>query len=196
VLLSASEKAVVHVDEAQELDKEFQVALYLAIDKRKVLLNTKTSRGPQAIPLADFSLLLSTTDEYALLQPLRDRMKLVLRFTYYSEEELVAMLRHRSRTLGWDVRQEVLPQIAHRSRGTPRLALRLLQACRRVCRAEGESTITLAHLGRACLLASISTLPSSVNESDLWAQEKRMSRRLLPNQGMGVGSSASCDATR
>ena len=81
ILLSASDRAVVHFDEAHELDKEFQVALYLAIDKRKVLLTTRSSRGPQAIPLADFTLLLSTTDEYALLQPLRDRMKLVLRFT-------------------------------------------------------------------------------------------------------------------
>jgi hypothetical protein len=45
-------------------------------------------------------------------------------------------------------------------------------------------------------LASISTVPSSVNESDLWGQEKRIARRLSPNQGIGVGSSASCDATR
>jgi Holliday junction DNA helicase RuvB len=158
VLLSASEKAVVHIDECHELDREFQVALYLATDKRKVLLNTRSSQGPQAIPLADFTLLLSTTDEYALLQPLRDRMRLVLRFTYYSEAELVEVLRHRGRALGWGVDEAVLPQIARRSRGTPRLALRLLQACRRVCRAEGASKITSAHLDRACLLEQIDHL--------------------------------------
>ena len=152
VLLSATERAVVHIDECHELDKEFQVALYLAIDKRKVILTTRTSRGPQAIPLADFSLLLSTTDEYALLQPLRDRMKLALRFSYYSEAELVEVLRRRGRALGWRVDDEVPPRIARRSRGTPRLALRLLQACRRVCRADGDSTITAGHLGRACEL--------------------------------------------
>ncbi len=89
VLLSATTKSVVHFDECHELDKEFQTALYLAIDRKVVLLNTRTSRGPQAIPLADFTLLLSTTDEYALLQPLRDRMRLVLRFQFYSEYELV-----------------------------------------------------------------------------------------------------------
>jgi Holliday junction DNA helicase RuvB len=158
VLLSAADQAVVHVDEAQELAREFQVALYLATDKRKVLLNTRTSRGPQAIPLADFTLLLSTTDEYALLQPLRDRMKLVLRFRYYTDEELVEVLRRRCRSLGWGVAEGVLPGIARRSRATPRLALRLLQACRRVCRAGGEAAITPAHLGRACLLEQIDHL--------------------------------------
>jgi Holliday junction DNA helicase RuvB len=158
VLLSATDRALVHVDEAHELDKEFQVALYLAIDQRKVLLNTRSSQGPQAIPLADFSLLLSTTDEYALLQPLRDRMRLVLRFQFYPEAELAEVLRDRSRALRWPVDEVVLPQIAIRSRGTPRLALRLLQACRRVCRAEGECGITPAHLGRACLLEQIDPL--------------------------------------
>jgi Holliday junction DNA helicase RuvB len=157
VLLSASERAVVHFDEAHELDKEFQVALYLAIDQRKVMLNTRSSRGPQAIPLADFSLLLSTTDEYCLLQPMRDRL-LVLRFQFFSEGELVEVLRHRSLALGWQVDDAVFPQIARRSRGTPRLALRLLQACRRVCRAGDESIISLDHLGRACLLEQIDHL--------------------------------------
>jgi Holliday junction DNA helicase RuvB len=52
----------------------------------------------------------------------------------------------------------VCPLIAQRSRGTPRLALRLLQACRRVCRAEGENAITIDHLDRACLLEQIDPL--------------------------------------
>jgi holliday junction DNA helicase RuvB len=102
--------------------------------------------------------LLSTTDEYALLQPLRDRMKLLLRFEFYTPEELTEILRHRSRALGWKLDEQVFPLIARRSRGTPRLALRLLQACRRVCRSEGEKAITLAHLERACELEQIDQL--------------------------------------
>ena len=47
---------------------------------------------------------------------------------------------------------------SQRARGTPRLALRLLQACRRVCRAEGENSITLEHLDRACQLEQIDAL--------------------------------------
>ena len=69
------------------------------------------------------ALLLSTTDEYCLLQPLRDRMKLVLRFQFYAEDELTTLLRQRSRALNWSVDEAVFPLIAQRSRGTPRLAL-------------------------------------------------------------------------
>ena len=67
-----------------------------------------------------------TTDEYCLLQPLRDRMRLVLRFEFYSVEELTTVLRHRIRCLGWEIEDCLLAMIAARSRGTPRLALRLL----------------------------------------------------------------------
>jgi holliday junction DNA helicase RuvB len=101
---------------------------------------------------------LATTDEFKLLQPLRDRMKLVLRFDFYSPGELVELLSERSRALRWPVDDKVMAPIARRSRGTPRLALRLLQAARRVARSEGENAITLAHLERACELEHIDPL--------------------------------------
>lgn len=156
LLLGAKGRDAVLIDEAHEIDKPFQTALYLAIDQRRVFLQSgRSGRTPQSIPLADFSLLLTTTDEFKLLQPLRDRMKLILRFEFYSTDELVELLRQRSRALQWRVDEEVLAPIARRSRGTPRLALRLLQSCRRVCRSEGENTIRLAHLERACELEQI-----------------------------------------
>jgi Holliday junction DNA helicase RuvB len=96
VLLSATEKSVVFVDEAHELEKEYQTALYLALDQRRVFLQGgRTGRTPQSIPVADFTLLLATTDEYRLLQPLRDRMRLVLRFEFYSAGELTLDTEHR-----------------------------------------------------------------------------------------------------
>ena len=159
LLLGTADKDVVHIDECHQLGKVFQTALYLAIDQQKLFVQTGgTRRAPHGIPIADFTLLLSTTDEYSLLQPLRDRMKLVLRFEFYSVEELTQMLMHRSRALRWEVEETVLPRIAERSRGTPRLALRLLQSCRRVCRAEGETVIRLNHLDRACQLEQIDEL--------------------------------------
>ena len=88
---------------------------------------------------------------------MRDRL-LILRFQFFSRTELVEVLRHRSRALAWGVEDTVFPEIARRSRGTPRLALRLLQACRRVCRAEGQDTITADHLNRACELEGIDLL--------------------------------------
>ena len=85
-------------------------------------------------------------------------MRLVLRFEFYSTEELMTVLKHRTKALAWSVEDGVLPLIAQRSRGTPRLALRLLQSARRVARSEGESTITLAHLERACVLEQLDDL--------------------------------------
>ena len=159
LLLSVEEKGVVHIDEAHELDKPLQTALYLALDQRRILVQGGKSRSmPRSIGLADFTLLLSTTDEYGLLQPLRDRMKLVLRFYFYTPDELVELVRLRSQALGWTLDEGVLPEIARRSRGTPRLALRLLQSCRRVCRAEGKDEITIDHLRRACDLEGLDAL--------------------------------------
>jgi Holliday junction DNA helicase RuvB len=156
LLLAAKDKSVLHLDEVHELRKEFQTALYRAIEGRKLFIQGRSS--VQSIPLADFTLLLSTTDEYCLLQPLRDRMKLLLRFQFYAEDELTVMLRQRSRALNWSVDESVFPHVAQRARGTPRLALRLLQSARRVCRAGGDRTITLAHLERACGLEQIDDL--------------------------------------
>ena len=73
LLLAAKDKAIVHIDEAHQLKKVFQTALYLAIDQRKLFLTG--GKTVQSLPIADFTLLLSTTDEYCLLQPLRDRMR-------------------------------------------------------------------------------------------------------------------------
>jgi Holliday junction DNA helicase RuvB len=156
LLLSAKDRDVVHIDECHELAKEYQTALYLAVDKRKLII--QGGKTPMTLPLADFSLLLSTTDEYSLLQPCRDRMKLLLRFQFYEEGDLIEVLRHRTRALKWTVDEMVFPEIASRAKGTPRLALRLLQSARRCARADGDNTITVAHLQRACGLEQIDTL--------------------------------------
>lgn len=54
LLLAANDKDVVHIDEAHELDKQFQTALYLAVDKRTIFANS-AKRSPEAIPIAEFS---------------------------------------------------------------------------------------------------------------------------------------------
>ncbi len=165
VLLAAKDRSVLHIDEAHLLRKDYQTALYLAIDKKTIFTSGGSAGGrPQAIPIADFTILLSTTDEYRLLQPLRDRAKLTLRFEYYTEEELTELTRQRSRALGWELEPEVLPLIAVRSKGTPRLALRLLQSCRRVCRARNQTLITVGHLTRACELEQLDDLGLGVTE--------------------------------
>lgn len=190
LLLSAKDKDVIHIDECHELAKPFQTSLYLALDKKQIFVSgNKSGSSPQGIPLADFSLLMSTTDEYGLLQPLRDRMKLLLRFSYYSLNELSLLLIQRSQALGWEVEGGVIHQIAQRSRGTPRLALRLLQSCHRVCRAEGEKTITQEHLQRACALEQIDSLGLGPTEQQyLQVLEQGASRLNVISSILGLPS--------
>ena len=166
VLLAAEDKHVLHIDECHELRREFQVALYLALDQRKIILQTGLSgKSLQPIPIADFTLLLSTTDEFCLLAPLRDRMRLVLRLDFYSDEELILMLMQRAKSLNWEVQEEeIFAYVAMRARGTPRLALRLLQSCRRVCRSQGDTIITVEHLARAFDLEDIDSLGLGITE--------------------------------
>jgi Holliday junction DNA helicase RuvB len=159
ILLGANDKTVLFFDEAHELRTEYQTSLYLALDRGRVILSGgKSGNSPQSIPLADFSLLLATTDEHCLLAPLRDRMRLVLRFQHLSHDELTTVVCNRSDALGWVIEDEVVPLVAQRAKGVPRLALRLLQSCWRVARSQGESVITSGHLQRACDLEQIDSL--------------------------------------
>jgi Holliday junction DNA helicase RuvB len=156
LLLSATDKSIVFVDESDTLPIPIQTALYLALDKRMLFISSGGS--VQSLPLADFTLLLATTEEYGMLQPLRDRCRLTLRFQFYCEEDLARMILVRARSLGWGIAEECVPSIARRSRGTPRVAFNILQSCRLVSRSEGEDTITPAHLQKACTLSGIDSL--------------------------------------
>ena len=101
LLLAAKDRDVIHIDEAHELDRSYQTALYLALDQKQVLLaGDRNGNTPSGIPLADFTLLLSTTDEYGLLQPLRDRMRLTLRFEFYAVDDLIRLLQSKCHSLG------------------------------------------------------------------------------------------------
>ena len=170
LLLQATDRAVVFIDEAHELHKSLQTTLYLALDQKRILLSGSGKSGsPASIPIADFSLLLATTDEYSLLAPLRDRMRLLLRFEFYLPLELEIICGSRAKALGWDVELPVFAEIGYRSRGTPRIALRLLQAAHRVARAEGEKIVTEEHLQRACELDQLDELGCGVTEQKYMA---------------------------
>ncbi len=150
LLLGAQEKDIIYITEADSLKSEFQVQLYLAIDRGKVVLSGgKSGRSPQSIPIPDVTIILDSNFEFGLLPALRDRMKQTLYVPFYSEDELTEVVRRRVRALGWDVEDEVLPYLASLSKGTPRQSLRLLSASHRVSRSGEEKTVTLAHAKRA-----------------------------------------------
>ena len=153
--MRAANLDVVFIDEIHLLESNFQHTLLIAIDEKKIFLPNNNGGAPQAISLSNFTLIGATTDEHRLIRPLVDRFKLLLRFDYYSVENLAEIVRTRAKGLGWQLQTDVPIPIAKRSKGVPRLAIRLLQSCWRVCRAGGDHTITRQHLERACVLEQI-----------------------------------------
>lgn len=162
-LLNCKDGEILAIDEVHELDKHIQTLLFIVLDKR--MLPVRGNSTVQGIPLANFSMLLMTTDEYKVLTPLKDRMRLVLRFTLYTEEELAQVVQQRVIALKWDMENGLLEAIAARSKGTPRLALRILESMRRCLVAEGATKLTHAHFDRVCSLEGIHAL--GVNNEEL-----------------------------
>lgn len=155
VLLSAA-KGILFLDEIHLLHPVQQHALLQVLDKRRIFLSG--GKAVQSIPVADFTLIGATTDPDGLIGPLIDRFRMVLHLDYYNESELAEIARHRCRAMGWDFESELLSQIAMRAKGTPRLALRLLQSARRCSVAEGSSSLEVRHLSRACEIERVSSL--------------------------------------
>jgi Holliday junction DNA helicase RuvB len=152
LLLSA--KGVLFLDEIHLLHPVQQHALLQVLDKRRVFVSG--GKSVHALPVNDFTLVGATTDFDGVIQPLADRFRMVLHLDFYSEVELADVVRQRCRVLGWNFQTEILEEIARRSKGTPRIAIRLLQSARRVAAAEGESILTVDHLVRACAIERIS----------------------------------------
>jgi len=155
VLMRAKDLDIIFVDEIHLLESSYQHTLLIALDERRIYLPNSNGNAPQSINLGKFSLIGATTDEHKLIRPLVDRFKLLLRFGYYSIGELAEIVRTRAKGLGWPIQSEVSEPIALRSKGVPRLAIRLLQSSWRCCRAVGDHAITQDHLERACVLEQI-----------------------------------------
>jgi Holliday junction DNA helicase RuvB len=156
LLMGLAPDSVLFIDESHLLSPFVQTILFRAIEEQKLYV----PKGPvsskyTAVPLNRFTTILATTDEHSLLPPLRDRMKLTLRFTYYEASELAELCRQRAHALRWNVETEVFNLIAQRSKGTPRFAIRLLEGGYRTARAEGADAITVAHFHRTCQLEGL-----------------------------------------
>ena len=155
VLLSATE-GLLFLDEIHLLHPVQQHALLQVLDKRRIFLSG--GKTVQSIPVAPFTLVGATTDFDGVIGALADRFRLILHLDYYNQQELAEIVRQRCRALRWEFEPELLHEIAQRGKGTPRIALRLLQSARRVQTSEGASILTVAHLQRACEVERISDL--------------------------------------
>ncbi|MEO3809138.1 Holliday junction branch migration DNA helicase RuvB [Sphaerisporangium sp. B11E5] len=132
ILSTLSEGEVLFVDEIHRMARPAEEMLYLAMEDFRVDIVVGKGPGATAIPLeiAPFTLVGATTRAGLLPAPLRDRFGFVAHMDFYEVEELEQVLRRSSRLLALDLPPEAATEIARRSRGTPRIANRLLRRVR------------------------------------------------------------------
>ncbi|HEY8347151.1 MAG TPA: Holliday junction branch migration DNA helicase RuvB [Symbiobacteriaceae bacterium] len=151
ILTQLSERDVLFVDEIHRLNRMVEETLYPAMED--FALDIILGKGPNArtlrLDLPRFTLIGATTRYGALTSPLRDRFGVVAQLQFYSVEELVQILRRSARILKVDLDEGGAEEIARRSRGTPRIANRLLKRLRDYAqvRANGRITREVADAG-------------------------------------------------
>lgn len=158
LILSSKDRGVLLLDEIHEAEHEIQCYLFQVMDSRRLTLqsNRKAGGPPLEVKAPDVTLLLATTDEFGILAPLRQRCRLTLRFTHYNSDDLASICQQRAAALGWQVSDpRIFRDIAHRSRGTPRIALNFLQGAYRISRSRNSGVITPEDLETACSLEGI-----------------------------------------
>ena len=144
---------ILFVDELHELPTASAIALYRAMEEGLLFLGRK-----HVVHLPPFCLIGATTHEHLLASSLRQRFRILLRLSHYSDDEMFELLRQRAKRLGWVIEDEAVRQLAGKSRGVARLGVRLLESSRRTASAEGTDAITLAHIGRMCEIEGIDSL--------------------------------------
>jgi Holliday junction DNA helicase RuvB subunit len=153
ILTDLSDGDVLFIDEMHRLGRAVEEVLYPAMEDFQ--LDIVLGKGPAArsirLELPRFTLVGATTRTGLMTGPLRDRFGFVARLDYYSPEDLEAIVRRSARILSVGVEPGGAEEIAARSRGTPRIANRLLKRVRDYAevRAEGVVTVRLAQEGLA-----------------------------------------------
>ena len=141
------------LDEIHELPSAAQVTLYRALEERMLFLGKK-----QVVALPPFCLIGATTDEYLLTRSMRERFRIQLRLTHYSDEEMFQLIRQRAKRLGWAIEEDAVRHLSSKSRGVARLGVRLLESAKRSASAEGTDLITMNHVQRMCQIEQIDAL--------------------------------------
>ncbi|MCJ7776958.1 MAG: AAA family ATPase [Sedimentisphaerales bacterium] len=152
LLINADDNTTIFIDEAHGTHPKAQNILLTALSEGNLYVPAALASGfSHSIPLARFTMILTTTHEYLLQGALRDRMRINCRFSYYSVEDLVEIIRQRADALGWQYESdEILRLIAQRAKGTPRQALhRNLQICWYVAKSHGRNMINIEDLHEA-----------------------------------------------
>jgi len=143
ILTNLEDGDVLFIDEIHRLAPPVEEILYPAMEDR--VLDLMIGEGPSArsvrIDLPKFTLVGATTRQGLITTPLRDRFGIPVRLTFYSVEELEQVVRRAARLLGLALTEDGAKEVAKRSRGTPRIAGRLLRRVRDFAQAAGEAEV-------------------------------------------------------
>lgn len=143
ILTNLNDNDVLFIDEIHRLNRAVEEVLYSAMED--YALDIIIGKGPSArsirLDLAHFTLIGATTRAGSLSAPLRDRFGVISKFEMYTPEELAEIIRRSADILGIEIGRTSLTELAMRSRGTPRVANRLLKRVRDFCQVKGTGVI-------------------------------------------------------
>lgn len=145
ILSSLQPGDVLFIDEIHRLARTAEEMLYLAMEDFRVDVIVGKGPGATSIPLSlpRFTVIGATTRSGLLPAPLRDRFGFTAHLEFYSDEDLAHVVRRSARLLGADLQDSASTEIAGRSRGTPRIANRLLRRVVDYSQVEGEPRVSL-----------------------------------------------------
>ena len=165
---------VLFIDEIHRLSRSVEEILYPAMED--FAIDIITGKGQMAasyhLPLPKFTLVGATTRAGQLTAPLRDRFGVVLRLEMYTPEELATIVSRSAKILGIETNQEGALEIASRSRGTPRIANRLLKRVRDFAQVMSDGVITYE-------TAKVALDKLEIDELGLDGNDRRMLETLI-----------------
>ncbi|MCB9673680.1 MAG: Holliday junction branch migration DNA helicase RuvB [Alphaproteobacteria bacterium] len=143
ILTNLGDREVLFIDEIHRLPRSVEEVLYPALEDFEIDVVLGQGPGAQSVklPLSRFTLVAATTRSGLLTQPLRARFGIHATFDFYEVAELHAIIERSAVRLGVVLTEDGAAELAHRSRGTPRIANRLLRRVRDFAEVEGDGTI-------------------------------------------------------
>lgn len=180
LLTNLGENDILFIDEIHRMNRAVEEILYPAMEDRQI--DIIIGQGPSAssicLELKSFTLVGATTRSGQLSSPLRDRFGIELKLELYSPAELQKIVTRSAHILNVDIEPDGAFEIASRSRGTPRIANRLLRRVRDFAQVYGDGTITrqVADHALQCL---------EIDRSGLDAIDRRLLRSIIENYNGG-----------
>src|SRR5687768_421169 len=180
LLTNLNERDILFIDEVHRLNAAIEEYLYPAMEDFRLDITIDTGPAARAmkIDLPPFTLIGATTRTGLLTSPLRDRFQIQERLEYYEPKHLELILNRSARILGIPLDRDASKEISTRSRGTPRIANRLLRRLRDFAQVEGEGNITLE-------LARSSLDRLGVDASGLDAMDRKILLTIIDKFGGG-----------